>query len=1084
MRRLITTSRVALWACGAALWACGLAQAQIEFPERPPARPPAPPVDAPPSPEAAPEVPAKPEAQNPAPQPEAPRELPPQPRGNLAERVIGKNPYVDPSDPGPQAPPPGGVDLPAAPASSGSGPLSPLSPGAPGPAVQGEPRTAPTGAAGGGGGVLDSLPVGRKDAARFIYEQLDPLQDVHHALIAPAVQSLMGLGPDGVEASRAALAGGRPASILAAAQVLLSSAEAADRELVRRRLSAKLPASVGGPLVDLYATLDPVSASPAALAALLDHPLVGVRATASRRLAGVVDPALFQALLAVGKSERADTRLRAMELAAPFESSEAGELLMARLRDPAANVAGRAALLLAARENPAVVGDLRRLAFDQPWILRESAYAILSLVEREDARLVTCFDERHVPILLEGLEASDPFVSGTCAAALAGLGFRLPSAAQALWLDGTVPERLVRCVGGVEFHNDFSSLQRPAARRLTLISGQAFGSDGPAWMQWWGEVRATFRARRAVIDAGPDLSGSLRILWRNDGGVVDAFEILGPTAAGSRSAPETEVLRITELQARDVYSMLSEARVFSAERLPGVRGSSSLAGRTLEVGIADQGKSFRFAGSTTEPWFETVGAALQALRERNRWQRYPSPARHARAEDLWFEQFAWWDAPHSDAERALRLKGLVLEALPSFDLERRAGGIAELASIYAVPAHIEESDFPVLRQLLAEEPFYTPRAVALLELCLAHLRAFPALGPAGGEELVQLALGRFGDRAPLALTAILKAAGPERVRAATLDSRPLLRAVAVDQLLELGTADDVSVARAMQDDPALEVQIAAVTALGAHRVEAARDELLIRARLAQDPGLRAAALGAVANLGGEGVIDVIVLGLASPVASIKVAAARGLARVGDPSAAPLLISLLGQGRGTDLYEAARQGLLALGPDAVPDLLRAINTPGHRARREGALLLSQQGVPEAVPVLLALLSDAPADSLLAAELAVATCVDFRQAGDPAVEWWDWWEGVVHDDPAAWLCAAGERLGVSAPDPKHLARPGTRQSLRFLVAMLRRPEPHLVERARRDLGRLLERELGPLPPPGEGRNLLLLDLEREIGRRFPQ
>ncbi len=1007
---------------------------------------------------------------NPTPAP--PVELPPLPRGDLIQKVTGKNPFADPKELGQEAKPAGGLELPLAP-----------------PSVQDPAKASATAAPGRiDAAPLENMPPGRKDAAEFILTELRRLDDVHNVLVDQAAQSLIGLGDEGSDAARRGLMEDRSPTILASAKVLLSSSSAQDRELVRRRLNSKLPASVGGPLVEAFVSLDPVGASPVVLAGLLDHPLVGVRAAVSRHLAGVHDAALLPALTAQMKSERADTRLRALDLLASFEGEGVVDQLLARLKDPSALVAGRASLLLAAREDPAIVGILRTRAFDQPWILRDSAYAILSLIEREDARVIACFDDRHVPILLEGLGSSDPFISGTCAAALAGIGFRSTTLADAQWIDRAVPERLVRSISGLEFHNDFSSLQRPVCRRLTLISGQAFANDGPSWMKWWSESRGNFRARRAVIEAGPELAGSLQLSWRDDVGELESFKIIGPTVTGvspDLANPDSaEVFRITELQARDIFAMLQETRVFSAERLPGVRGSSNLPGRALEIGIGKQGKSFRFAGSTSEAWFETVAASLRAVRDRNRWQRYPSPKRHAHAADLWFEQCTWWDGEHTEHERALRMKSLVLESLPAIPLERRSAAVTELIGIYADASNIEASDFPVLLAMLREEPFYTPRARVLLGLTLAHLNTANAQLDGRCEILLGLAIEHFGEGASEAMGRILRAAGPIVARASTHDPRPQLRAVAVGEILEIGAAEDQARAMEMLHDPLIQVQVAAIEALGLKQVEAARVELLLRARLGDDPVIRSAALGAVANLGGEGVLDAMMLGLSSPVHAIKVAAARGLARIGDPTAAPLLVSLLGQGRGSEVFEAARQGLIAMGDAATSDLLRAVNTPGSRARREGALLLSQQGVPEAIPVLLALLTENPNDSLLASELAVGTCTDLRASGNPSVAWWDWWEGVVHDKPNAWLCAALERLGVSAPKPDELARPGTRQGMRFLTLVMRRPEAHLVERARRDLGRLLGRELGALPVPGDDRNLFIADLEREIAKRFPQ
>lgn len=1029
------------------------AAAQIDLPEKP--------VEAPPAP-AAPELP----------------ELP---RGRLAERETGRSPYEEPGQ-GED----GGLQLPPG-SPAGTAPASPAS-----------PEAAPT--------PMTGLPAGRADAAAFILAELRRIEDLRHPLIDSASQSLSSLGVEGLEAARRGLTEEKPATILACAKVLLVSPEAADRELVRRRLRSKLPASVGGPLLDAFATLDPVAASPSVLAGLLDHPLVGVRAAVSRRLEakGVADPATaadpqwVQSLRALMRSTRIDTRLRALELLAASSPSEIVEDLLACLRDPAANVAGRAAVLLAARDEEALVGELRRRAFDQPWILRENAYAVLALIEREDSRVSECLDERHVDVLREGMRASDPFVAGTCAAALAGIGFRSPTLESLDWLDRDVPERLVRCVGGVEFHNDFSSLQRTAARRLNLISGQAFGSDGPSWMKWWSENRGTFLARRAVIEAKPEWAASLRVEWRDTRAGLDGWRLLGPTARQELHNPadpeSVEVLRISERQARDLFLSLEEHGVFGSQRLPGVRGASSLTGRSLDVAIAGRGKSFRFAGSASEPWFDKLESALSALRDRNRWQRYPSPRRHATSEDLWFEQAQWWDETQDESARALRMKALVLEALPARALERREGGLAELARVYANPELVEADDFATLLALLRDEPFFSPRAETVLGLCLAHLgpqSPNPTEGSRGGgeadvraEHVISVALERFGERASDALARVLPAAGPAAIRHSARDPRPVLRAVCVKPLIALGDIGDLETALGLLNDPSPSVQIAAVVGLGEAGIEAARAELLQRARIGEDPTLRAAAIGAVANLGGEGAMDVMVLGLASPSAAIKVASARGLARLGDPACAPLLVSLLGQGRGSDLFEAARQGLLALGDGATNDLLRAIHTPGHRARREGSLLLAQQGVPQVVPILLALLTETPNDSWVASELAILTCVDHRSAGDPATVWWDWWDGVVHDDSRAWLCAALERLGEKAPPPAELAPPGSRAGLRFLTHVLRRSEAHLVERARREIGRLLGRDLGPLPMPGEARDAWLAALDAEVLARFPQ
>jgi HEAT repeat protein len=278
------------------------------------------------------------------------------------------------------------------------------------------------------------------------------------------------------------------------------------------------------------------------------------------------------------------------------------------------------------------------------------------------------------------------------------------------------------------------------------------------------------------------------------------------------------------------------------------------------------------------------------------------------------------------------------------------------------------------------------------------------------------------------------------------------------------------------------VEIAAVLALGENRVEAARTELLVRARVGEVP-VRVAALQAVGRLGGEGAFDALLVGLAArDHAEVVNASASGLADLGDPQAAPLLISLLAKGPEGAAYVPARQGLLRLGEAAWPDLLRVVHSPAHRARRDAALLLSRQGVPQAASAMMSILTETPDDVRLASELAVLTCVDYTASPDPAVAWWGWWDLVVHDDSLAWFRGELERLEVQTPAPEELATPGTREGALFLLEVMHREEEHLVERARRELERMMETELEELPPPGADRNLKLAELKRQVDARY--
>jgi hypothetical protein len=369
-----------------------------------------------------------------------------------------------------------------------------------------------------------------------------------------------------------------------------------------------------------------------------------------------------------------------------------------------------------------------------------------------------------------------------------------------------------------------------------------------------------------------------------------------------------------------------------------------------------------------------------------------------------------------------------------------------------------------------------------MDLTLAAARTEPGgpLPPAAGARIVAALHDGFGLTAADELTRTLEAQGREAVRAAAHDERSLLRVVAAGALARGAEPQDVELLRGLLDDPVPQVELAAVRAVGTGPVEELRTEVLVRARVAEGE-LRAAALEATGRLGGENALDALVIGLSENDLTIAVGAARGLAELADPSTASLLVSLLGRSGDDPLIAPARAGLLALGERAWPDLLRAVNTPGSRARREAALLLSVQGVPQAAPALMRALDADPQDERVAAELCVLTCVDLRGEPDPPAAWWSWWSAVVHDDGLAWLLAGLEREGLPTPGPEAVRGAGSAEGAAFLASVLALAPPHVAERARRELGRLLDRELGELPPPGLQLDALVDALQAEIGAR---
>ncbi len=968
--------------------------------------------------------------------------------------------------------------------------------------------------------------------AAFILTEVRRLKSVDDSLAQRAVESLLALGPEGIEAARESLSAQEAPVVVTGARVLLRTGRPEDADYVFKRMREPLPPAAGAPLLELLVKSDPIRASPAFLVAMLEHPHVGVRVAAEKHLAAHAQAELLPLLAAPLASKRADTRCKALRVTAAIDGTQATEALLEHVADPSASVADAAVSGLAARTDADLDAKLIGLAFRDRWILRPGACALVAIVEREDRGVRSILEDSRTEPLLAGLQSNDPFLSGACAAALAGIGFRSRDTKGTGWLDQDIVDRLVSAVSGRQFHNDLPLLQSPALRRLELLTGQRLGTDGPRWVEWWLHAREGFFARRAWLDITPDDAPRITLRFKHGGADAQDFALQGPAVDVTSTEPSakpgaegaSDVVRLMEAQARDLVTALEREGIFGPERLPGVHGLRGGAERLLEVSIGvgpgsvhgSRGKTFVFGPGESEPWFERTVAMAKELLDRGRWQHYPDPARNATQADLWKEQSAWWAEEHTSLERALRLKQLVLTALApttgaSLSGPGRDRAIAELERLYGMDHAAEPQDFAALYRALSAESFWSESSHRLLELALAAARSPGVLGaeateaalapaspgapgatstrrdlsPEEAKVLVDLLVEKLSTAPPDQLAHVFVSTGPGFASMMAGDARPSVRAAAARALGEtpagetpvVPASETVTTLLRLLGDRDEHVEVAAVEALSKLRVEAARTELLVRARLGVTD-VRAAALRGVGRLGGEFVLDALSLAVADPDAKVRTAAAWGLADLRDPASASLLIGMLGQGEGVATTEPARVGLLAMGAAAWTDLLRVVHSPTHRARRDAALLLSVQCVPDTASSMMAMLSTDPRDDHIASELAILTGVDLRAQADPAGAWWSWWDGVVHDDALSWFLSALSRAGATPPAKEAFAGPGTPEARHFLVEVLSRREPHLVERARRELARMLSREIGAVPMKGADRNAWIEGLRAEI------
>ncbi|MFT5049734.1 MAG: HEAT repeat protein [Chlamydiales bacterium] len=913
-------------------------------------------------------------------------------------------------------------------------------------------------------------------AILLVWGSVTVLDETDDPIALGAVSTLLAFGEPGVGSAREHLTASHGPTRMTAARVLLRSGQPADADRVVASLRKRMPSDVGPKLLTELASLDPVRATPRLFCELLDHPQFPVRAMAERLLSKRLDPSVTALLAPALESTRGDTRYRAVDLLARIEDPGTTDPLLAHIADPRAKVAWRSAEALARSDDPRVPDRLLKLAFGERWILRESSYAILALVEREDYRLEAIMSGDHVPALLRGLSSNDPFVSGACATALAGIGFRSARSADSPWLDREVPEQLLSAVVGDVFFDDYSSLKVPSLRRLEQIAGVSFGSRGPSWAAWWVEQDGQFHASCAVLTVPEGAEGNLEVRFQAGGGAARAVVLLGPDRPDPIGAPG-EVFYLNTDEARDYLALLRREGVLGRDRLPGIRGSQSQRGRKLEVHVGAQSKAFVFGADVSEPWFERAVQMVDALVARNLWQRFPHPADHLGSRrTLWQAEHGWWRQTHDEHERALGLKGLVLGRLPVLLPVEREADLDELERLYREEQAAEISDFAQIVALILDETYYSGTVRKLVALA----RRAAGLEPPFDQEdeqrvklandLVTLLFDEFDAAAADDISALIGLQGAAAVRTAAVDGRALIRAIAAGHLASSASGEDHALLLDLMADEDPRVEVAAVIAAGRERVEGTRVELLLRAR-DPNPDIKQAALRAIGFLGGENALDALVSGLADGDPEVRVAAAEGLSELADPSVSSLLVSLLRQGSSSAVFDPARRGLLNLGEQAWDELFVALRSSSPGAQREAALLLAYQGCPEAASTLMRVLSQNPEDGLVEGELVILTCVDNRSELDPAEAWWSWWDKVRHDDSMSWLIAAAERRAIPGPDPGAFDDGGSEAGVAFLIRLMAREESWLAERARRELIRTAGHDIGSLPAAGIERDLWL-------------
>ncbi|MDF1836427.1 MAG: HEAT repeat domain-containing protein [Planctomycetota bacterium] len=908
------------------------------------------------------------------------------------------------------------------------------------------------------------------------------------ALVHTAAEGLVASGDAGLVAARERLDTKDGSVLLVVTRTLLLGGVPEDAELVANRLRTDVPPKVGRALVEQLIQLNPVQANPRLLCTLLDHPQKPVRVAAYKKLMSDGDgqrafPASWLPhLQPVLVSKRMDSRLRALELLAGIDDPSVTERVLDALADTRGRVARKAVDILVTWDDDAVDVQLQMRAFGSRWILRENAYAILALVEREDRYFEPRLHAGHVETLLKAMEMSDPLVHHTAALALAGIGYRMERAEDSPWLDGKVTEALVDVAAGVHFFDDRSSIQAPCVRRLQTLTGQGFGSSGPEWAKWWLRNRNGFRASRAAMAWTAESYQNLRVR-HVDRGAGTAVEFLGPARLLQRQESfDGERYYLSADQAMEFMAWMEERGVLGATRAPGPRGSDFARGQELSVHLDGQAKTFTFGATVQEDWMQALGTFLDAMQEQNHWQDFHLPSHGGKAGWVLQMREDPDGLPPEGLRRGRWMRGVALIWLTSRRGRSLTAGLDELKRLDAQGMGPDAMDFDPLLELLHAPVSFGDEGQTLADLTLGAT-GLKADGPATeealllGERLIGRLMERFGMDAVDTIANLLTLMGDERLRLACADDSAILRVAGAMVNLDRGTPESWLFVEPMLTDASTIVREKVLETCGLKGEQRALPAALLQA-LDGDVKTRQVAMRALGRLGGDRSREVLQLMLVEPSSEFRLTAVEALADLKDPKVAPILIALLRQGKEQGIHGALRRGLLDLGPGGQSSLRGSLGSPHPVVRRECALILGLQDVARAAPALMRILTEDPTDTQVAQVLVGLTCVNLQNEDERAEAWWNWFDSVIQEDSFSWFLAACSARGLNPPMPftEHFdvptglqRQPGinpensslSHDAMVFMTQAVQFTDAWLAERAYRELARRTGRDLGDMP-----------------------
>lgn len=725
---------------------------------------------------------------------------------------------------------------------------------------------------------------------------------------------------------------------------------------------------------------------------------VRARGSAVRRCAvDALAPMCTEADLAFAieltREQALDLELRGVDLLRAIGGEAACVRLVELLaKDPALAAAACRALVQVGDDAVAVL----RQHMAQPAVDRSYVYAAFALAEIGVRTQRALVPRDSLETLAARLSAPDPLTCVLAAIPLCELVYGLAPGddvpAAVARIDGQLVDVLLGVVEPRAFVPNLDMLKAPAERCLQRHTGRVLGAGSElSWREWWQNRRATFSGVRSKVAVEVANAATAVVVLRTGS---RCLRVVGDGLADAAPAPDAVEVVVTGARMLELVQAMQqqgfgEAGVMSVD-------SSLPRTRSLELRVTGVGRSSIAATDQPHATFDTIAQLVSGVVDDELWQLYRWPVDGGR-EAWWREQRA---ARAAAADALARDRGTLTLMLAhwnewSDELQARAVGF--------VAGHPERARLVTAAHgaaaVAALRTVFAGGEVGEFDRQLLTLAA-DAPGDEVWRDCVEIAMSH-DDPTREVVRSVFRVLGPDAVITALRDDREAVRRAAIDEAVTLRDQRSAPVLIELLADASPGMQLAAASACGQLRIQAASEPLVrIIAVPETEPELRRQCLRSLGRVGGPLAFDVLQRSMAAPSIDDKAAAMHGLGELRDPRAAHLLAEFAVVGHGRQLGELAMLHLQRQGASracvALERRLPLVREPDIRSRL--VLMMGRYQYAVAVPMLIDLLRDESHARDAATLLETTTGVDLKASDDRVFDMERWWS--AHKQEAQW------------------------------------------------------------------------------------